>query len=131
MSVDLWDNSLHMLRETVDEKTFESWLAWTRFGSYENGHLVVFVPNTFTGNWINERFSDLISSTVQSLANDFKQISFVPDESLQKDMVSHQRAPYPDPERTAEPPAPDFPKLNSKYTFEDFVVGPSNRLSLP
>ena len=129
MSVELWDSSLQVLRGTVDEKTFESWLTWTRFGSYENGHLVIFVPNSFTGNWINERFSEVITSTVQSLAGDFKQISFVPDESLQQDMMSKQPTAFSVPEPPAEFAAPNFPKLNTKYTFEEFVVGPSNRFA--
>ena len=132
MSVELWDSSLQVLRGTVDEKTFESWLTWTRFGSYENGHLVIFVPNSFTGNWINERFSEVITSTVQSLAGDFKQISFVPDESLQRDMMSKQPTAFSvsePPAELAEFAAPSFPKLNTKYTFEEFVVGPSNRFA--
>jgi chromosomal replication initiator protein len=129
MSVELWDSSLEVLRGAVDEKTFESWLTWTRFGSYENGHLVIFVPNSFTGNWIDKRFSELIASTVQSLAGDFKQVSFVPDESLQQDMMSKQPAPFSAAEPLTEFPAPDFPTLNTKYTFDEFVVGPSNRFA--
>jgi len=129
MSVDLWDSSLGVLRSAIDEKTFESWLAWTRFGSYENGHLIVFVPNNFTGNWISERFSELIASTVQSLADDFKQISFGSDESLQEEMIATARAPKSQPAAAFEPIAPSFPQLNSKYTLEEFVIGPSNRFA--
>jgi len=135
MGTDLWDSSLTALRENVGERTFESWLAWTRFGSYENGHLIVFVPNNFTGNWINERYSELISSTIHSLDDGFKQVSFVPDESLQQDMLSSRRAPQPSADFSAadlsfvETPAQSLPLLNSKYTFEEFVVGPSNRFA--
>jgi chromosomal replication initiator protein len=117
----------------VDKRTFESWLAWTRFGSYENGHLVVFVPNSFTGNWISERYSELISSTVEALAGDFKQISFVPDEALQEEMMSQAHAPQrlsqPAVAPMVETVAKSSPQLNSIYTFEEFVVGPSNRFA--
>jgi chromosomal replication initiator protein len=135
MGADLWEGSLRILRDSVDKKTFESWLTWTRFGSYENGHLVVFVPNAFTGNWISEQFSDLISSTVLSLADDFKQISFVPDESLQQEMISGQGAPRKEAQEPSEPQlvtapaAPGLPKLNTRYTFDEFVVGQSNRFA--
>ena len=133
MSLELWDSSLQALRKRVDERTFESWLAWTRFGSYENGHLVVFVPNSFTGNWINERYSELISSTVEALAGDFKQISFVPDEALQEEMMSQAHAPQrlsqPAVAPMVETVAISSPQLNSRYTFEEFVVGPSNRFA--
>ncbi len=133
MNVELWDSSLQALRKRVDKRTFESWLAWTRFGSYENGHLVVFVPNSFTGNWISERYSDLISSTVEALAGDFKQISFVPDEALQEEMMSQAHAPQqisqPAVAPMVETVAKSSPQLNSIYTFEEFVVGPSNRFA--
>ena len=133
MSVELWDSSLQVLRKRVDERTFESWLAWTRFGSYENGHLVVFVPNGFTGNWISERYSELISSTVEALAGDFKQISFVPDEALQEEMMSQAHVPQhlsqPAVVPMVETVAKSSPQLNSIYTFEEFVVGPSNRFA--
>lgn len=131
MAVELWDNALDRLRGQVDERTFDSWLAWTRFGSYENGHLIVFVPNNFTGAWINDRYSEVISSTVTSIADDFKQVSFVSDEALQEEMISKVSAgqPSPVPESLPEPEAPIALPLNSKYTFEEFVVGPSNRFA--
>lgn len=132
MNSDLWNSSLQVLREKVDERTFEAWLAWTRFGSYEGGHLVVFVPNNFTGNWISERYSNLISSTVSSMVGDFKQLSFVPDAVLQEEMISKAaRPPKPLPD-TDEPPEPaviPYPHLNPKYTFDEFVIGPSNRFA--
>ncbi len=135
MTAELWDTSLQALRSSMDVKTYESWLAWTRFGSYENGHLIIFVPNSFTGNWISERYSDVISSAVRQLASDFKQVSFVPDESLQQEMMTTR--PKPQPSNPAQPPLEfpaisnglDYPKLNDKYTFEEFVVGPSNRFA--
>jgi chromosomal replication initiator protein len=129
MSVDLWDRSLQVLRGKVDARTFEAWLAWTRFHSYEDGRLVVFVPNNFTGNWISERYTELISSIVTSLADDFQQVDFVPNEALQKEMASEAQPPHPLPHPSAEPAALPSPYLNSKYTFDEFVVGLSNRFA--
>jgi len=129
MSHNLWDNSLLALRERVDEKTFEAWLAWTRFGSYDNGHLVVFVPNSFTGNWLNSRYAEQIKSVVGSQVEDFKQITFVPDESLQSEMISHPQPAPPKPMASPAPAPEAFPRLNLRYTFDEFVIGPSNRFA--
>jgi chromosomal replication initiator protein len=129
MTSDLWDSALKLLHSKVDERTYEAWLAWTRFGSFENGHLIIFVPNNFTGNWISERYSELISSTVLTLSPDFKQISFVPDTSLQEEMISKARPSRPLPEAPVEPVVIPYPHLNSKYTFDEFVIGPSNRFA--
>lgn len=130
MSQNLWESGLQQLREKVDEKTYEAWLCWTRFGSYEDGQLTVFVPNSFTGNWLSSRYSELIDSTIVDIANDFKQISFVPDETLQREMASHAHEAQLPHKTSPEPSVSEsFPRLNSRYTFEEFVVGPSNRFA--
>jgi chromosomal replication initiator protein len=141
MKSDLWDASLQVLREKVDERTYEAWLAWTKFGSYEDGHLVILVPNTFTGNWIHDRYSDMISSTVTTLTDDFEDVSFMSDENLQREMVSYATSQVVAPAAIAEaaPPASrhavrETPyasgqQLNPRYTFDDFVIGPSNRFA--
>ena len=92
MSTDLWDKSLEILRNRVDDRTFEAWLAATKFGSYHNGHLVIFVPNDFTRHWLREYYSNLLSSVVGSLANDFEQISFVPDDAPEDQDFSNMQA---------------------------------------
>ncbi|GAB4339534.1 MAG: chromosomal replication initiator protein DnaA [Candidatus Abyssubacteria bacterium] len=129
MKSDLWEKGLRLLRERVDEKSFDAWLAWTKFHSYDNGNLVVFVPNNFTGDWLNERFSDLINSTVKSLDENFKNISFIPNEAIQKEMIFEEPPPKMDPCVTENQSTGGPPHLNSKYTFEEFVVGPSNRFA--
>jgi chromosomal replication initiator protein len=128
MSPNLWEKGLRVLREKVDEKSFDAWLAWTKFHSYENGNLVVFVPNNFTGAWLNERYSELIQSTVKSLDEEFKGISFIPNEAIQKEMI-FEEPPRMDRHILPESNGNGHPYLNSKYTFEEFVVGPSNRFA--
>jgi chromosomal replication initiator protein len=132
MSSDLWDKSLHVLKDKVDARAFDAWLASTDFGSYENGRLILYVPNSFAANWISERYSDIIRSVVASFAPDFKQISFVPKDAIQpKERRLVERELKVD---TLEEPLPSqesilSPHLNQKYTFEEFVVGPSNRFA--
>ncbi|UCD58247.1 MAG: chromosomal replication initiator protein DnaA [Candidatus Hydrogenedentota bacterium] len=129
MHSELWDSSLQALRERVDARTFDAWLARTKFGSYENGHLVVFVPNDFTGNWISERYHQLIWSTVASLAQDFRRISFVPDDALKKEVLPEGQLPESHTDPTPEQAGSPLTYLNSRYTFDEFVVGPSNRFA--
>ena len=127
MSINLWDQIRQMLRQRIDPRTFEAWLTWTRYHSYEDGNLVVFVPNDFTGNWISERYSELIKSIGQSINGEFRGIDFTPDEVLQEEMVVEVQ-----PEAVSGQPNPrnaSSPHLNLKYTFEDFIIGPSNRFA--
>lgn len=132
MSSDLWDKSLHVLKDKVDARAFDAWLASTDFGSYENGCLILYVPNSFAANWLSEHYSDTIRSVVASFAPDFRQISFIP-----KDITQTNERRSSDRESgvvALEEPLPPqesilSPHLNPKYTFEEFVVGPSNRFA--
>jgi chromosomal replication initiator protein len=127
MSVNLWDQIRQALRQRIDPRTFEAWLTWTRFHSYENGNLVVFVPNDFSGSCISQRFSELIKSVGESLNGGFRGISFISNEELQQEMTSEIQ-----PEQAAADALSrnsSHSHLNSKYTFEDFVIGPSNRFA--
>jgi chromosomal replication initiator protein len=125
----MWDKIRQVLRERIDPRTFEAWLTWTRFHSYENGHLVVFVPNVFSGDWISERYSEIIKSIGESLNGDFRSISFVPNEVLQQEMMSEAQPGGAVEHKAATPRNATFQHLNSKYTFDEFVVGPSNRFA--
>lgn len=127
VNVNLWDQIRQVLRQRIDPRTFEAWLTWTRFHSYENGNLTVFVPNEFTGNWISDRYSELINSIGKSFSSDFQQITFIPNEVLQEEMVFEVRPGEPAVEAPRQ--SSSFPHLNSKYTFEEFVIGPSNRFA--
>ncbi|RJP19368.1 MAG: chromosomal replication initiator protein DnaA [Candidatus Abyssobacteria bacterium SURF_5] len=126
MSINLWDQIRQVLRQRIDPRTFEAWLTWTRFHSYEKGHLAVLVPNEFTGNWIAERYSELIKSIGDSLSPEFHGVTFRQNDVLQEEMTCEIRSEDP-----AEPQSriSSFPHLNSKYTFEEFVIGPSNRFA--
>jgi chromosomal replication initiator protein len=128
MNVNLWDQIRQALRQRIDPRTFEAWLTWTRFHSYENGNLSVFVPNEFTGNWILERYAELIKSIAASINGEFRGITFIPNEVLQQEMVFEVR-PTDAVEQTPPPNVNSFPHLNQRYTFEEFVIGPSNRFA--
>ncbi|RJP69589.1 MAG: chromosomal replication initiator protein DnaA [Candidatus Abyssobacteria bacterium SURF_17] len=129
MSSALWDKSVRVLQERIDERSFKALLALTRFHSYENGCLVISVPNNFTGNWIRDRYTDLISSVVNSFAEDFHALSFVPDQTLQKEITSDVQLPPSPQNQPSEPVTSVASYLNSRYTFDEFVVGPSNRFA--
>ncbi len=132
MSSNLWDKSLCVLRERIDARAFDAWLATTKFGSYENGHLIVHVPNSFAATWISEYYSDAIRSVAASFADDFKYVSFIPNDAIQQDdkrPTAKERVPeiIEEPQQSMGTVPP--PHLNPKYTFEEFVVGPANRFA--
>ncbi len=87
--------------------------------------LTVDVPDDFFKNWIEEHYLELIYAGLKKSASPISQfkLKVVPRKITD---VPSSPAPY---ERSSSEPRPDRPTLNTQCTFEEFVVGPSNRFA--
>jgi len=131
----VWDLALAKLRHSMANYPYEHWISQlTQLGRTEN-KLTLGVPSLFTRDWISQHYGDLVKKAVHSVAGEPIEIEYVLDESRQLGA----RPPEPDPSAAATPsdevvvgqvaPRAPGPKLNERFTFENFVVGPSNQLA--
>jgi chromosomal replication initiator protein len=147
----LWQRVLSRLQLHADQAHFETYLRGTRGVGYDPGASVirVAVANPFHVPWLEGKLSSLIHSVVAELVGAPVRVEFCPGQDAAP--VPPMRAP-----RQRTPPAPllvqlehvarfEYPaqhvepnpvaaavagsRLNGRYTFENFVVGPSNRLA--
>ncbi len=118
----MWD---HLLA-TVDPAT-KSLLAASSPVSLDDDILVIAAPNDFTRDRIENRARDRIEHIVSANLERDIHISAVVDDTL------NVAAPEPLPDTVAEPTDPgreqEVERLNPKYVFESFVIGPSNRFA--
>ncbi len=147
----LWQAVLGELEVSVTRAQFMTWFKQTGIISNEDGHIVVAVPNVITKNWLQDKYHANIKSaltkinhntkTVEYKVGDIKQaavaLSSRPTQSGQQSVPQMIDALQP----TAHPGQPrtvinkfDSPKaaghtLNSRYTFDTFVVGSSNEFA--
>ena len=96
--------------------------------SMDGDVLSVEVPTSFSSEWLEQRMYHLIQKTATKVAETPMEVQFrvaggdsaaeAPDETPAREIEDHQ------------PVAPRQPAstLNRKYTFQRFVVGPSNQL---
>lgn len=108
--------------------TFETWLKSTE-GVAENGEVfVVEVPTAFGVEWLEKRMFHSLQRTLDKVAGQPRQLQL----QVRAGGISYavERAHLPigvTPE--ANQPLFEFKSLNPRYSFESFVVGPSNRLA--
>ncbi len=120
--ITLWEKTLESVASFLSKPSFETWLKPTKPLSFENNILTVEVPNDFARDWLESRYSPLLTATIKELVEEEVELKFVtPDRE-----DSHKIAP-PAPVIPAAGPQPN--QLNPKYTFESFVVGESNRFA--
>jgi chromosomal replication initiator protein len=116
---DLWTAISDRLRGALNDTTYGTW-----FGSAEGRELndeafVLAVPNDFTREWIEGHFVDLISAAVRDATGQDRRVELI----VEHDVKSS--GPVEPPSTPVEPGT----TIQSKYTFDSFVIGSSNRFA--
>ncbi len=110
----------------MPEQQFNTWIRPLQ-AVEEPGMLRLLAPNRFVVDWVREHYLARISEVVIRAAGDESQ-------RVMLDMGHSKKAPAdPPPESAARTTAPRGPivgaRLNTEYTFDNFVEGKSNQLA--
>jgi len=122
----VWVEVLELLKLRVNPQAFQTWLAPTRVFNMVNGTVQVAVPNNFFADWLQHHYRNEIASALKAVTGRDLQVEFL----VPADGKVHP-AVKPQPTVSAHSTlnnASQF-KLKSRYTFETFIVGESNRLA--
>src|SRR6266567_4644377 len=138
-----WIQILAALEKKVIRQSFETWLKPTRFSHAKGRTLYVRVPSA-EFRQIGEKYADLIQEAIEYQSLEFDEVQFVTvDEDpsappQRKDggfgpVSSHAPTAPPQPmQRTPEQARFDWStaaQLNSRYTFDNFVIGNGNQFA--
>jgi chromosomal replication initiator protein len=123
----LWQATLGELELKMARATFDTWLRDTHsIGIEDENILVIGVKNGYAVEWLENRLYPVIRRTLSRLTGQDVEARFIVWESKRAEETTpalfHEKEPMLQPQ-------PRDPGLNSDYTFESFVVGPSNRLA--
>jgi chromosomal replication initiator protein len=115
----LWDDVSARLREALNDTTYSTWFGEVGGAALDDDTFAVAVPNDFTREWIDGHFLGLIGATLAEVAG---------ERSVRLEVA---KQPEGAPAADSKPPAQAQTGLamNSKYTFDSFVIGSSNRFA--
>lgn len=133
-----WDRAMHTLGNRVNKPSFESWFKSMKPVSFDGERVVLGAPSPFACDWVTKRYGNLVRDVLSQHLGKPVEVSIIylppekrpvlgeaPLEEVPPHADSRSPALLPEPE-----PVPiEKPVLNPKYTFENFVVGNSNRLA--
>ena len=133
----VWLATLGELQLQMTQATFDTWLRGSRLLKYEDGLFVVGVKNGYAKDWLENRLLATIKRTLARLVGRTVEIKFIvwDEETQQQDDVSLLNMPAQDPlgvpvsVSTSTSAPVSAANLNPRYTFDNFVVGPANRLA--
>ncbi len=123
----VWEAVLGKLEIQVTRPSYETWLKDTVGMAFDNGSLFVRTPNTFVSEMLEQRMYTLISSALEQVTSNKINIRF----QVQPQQRGVGESTYSSFSTTTDNYPLDDPSkdLNSKYTFDTFVVGKSNELA--
>ena len=131
---ELWQSVLAQIQFNVSKANFATWFKGTLILSKEQGEALIAVENSFSKEWLSNKYSALILKILRNLSQDIKSIKFT---------VQSPETPCPTPvkkkiaKKKTELPQLPFQglsldaktNLNPRYTFNGFVVGGFNELA--
>ncbi|MEE9605977.1 MAG: chromosomal replication initiator protein DnaA [Candidatus Scalindua sp.] len=119
-----WSSVLEKIKTKIASEQFTTWFTNLRLIELNNHEIHICVSNLFCKEWLKNNYMDIISSTINEVTNLDPNVILVAEneENISK----------------PEPFIRDTPTLindkehiyvNKNYTFENFLVGPCNRLA--
>jgi len=126
MDVSIWDQVLSRVETKVNRHSFYTWFKPTIFVEDTGNSITVRVPSLLFKDWLTKHYSVVLSEALSEVRRPGVEFVFVA-------------------EGAAPPPLPDDPPtqlgttvtseaasaagLNPRYTFDTFIVGPSNQFT--
>jgi chromosomal replication initiator protein len=113
------------LQDALNETTYATWFGAATAGELTDDSFSVELPNDFTREWIEGHFLGFVRAAVRdALGREMRVVLTVPEE--------HTVEYAPELKPTTVPGVGELSlpaRANSKYTFDNFVIGSSNRFA--
>lgn len=118
----LWQTILEEIKKTVTPQQFQAWFTSLKLLAYSTDRIDIQVPNIFFKDWLEKRYLERIQKAVAIATKGVPSIRF------HVENTSNQ-ATTPVASGGSDAASAVGAYLNKKYRFEDFIVGPCNRLA--
>ena len=118
-----WDDILEVIHSKLNPLSYDTWFKETKLIGIKNNTMQIEVPMEFHKKILNQTYYDLIEEIVSTVTGTSYDIEFLSAEEIKPLEVLE----------LDEVEEPENKNLNSnlkpEYTFENFVIGDSNRFA--
>ena len=118
-----WEGVLSDLKIKLGETTYATWIVPLKFSSQDSQNIDLEAPDQFFKDWVEKHYLKLIQETLGLKGLNNLLVKLVVNNTPDNSVV----LPMPPETVIKSSPGAGFINLNSRYTFENFVVGGANR----
>lgn len=128
----LWQSVLSQVQFCISRANFETWFKNTKIILEKDGIVSVSVPNSFSKEWLENKYHKLILKILRNTEEKIKDVKYIvenPPQKLQNQKSSKVEETKSPQLRFKELEIDKETNLNPHYTFDNFVVGAFNELA--
>ncbi|MBI2062655.1 MAG: chromosomal replication initiator protein DnaA [Candidatus Yanofskybacteria bacterium] len=130
---ELWKAVLTEMELSLSRANFTTWFKGTSLLAYNNGSVLVSVPNGFVKEWLENKFGKQILQVIRNLQPDVREVKYAVGGiriglAIQKRDFA-QLLPEKNTDEKSDADIDKTTNLNKRYTFGSFVVGSNNELA--
>lgn len=119
-----WQAALGQLQIEMPKAAFDTWVRDTEFISYEDGSFIIGIQNAYARDWLQNRLSSTVTRMLTGIMNRTVEVRFIVWQN------NSEVSEHPEADEETRPTGHiETITINARYTFENFVVGASNRLA--
>jgi chromosomal replication initiator protein len=120
----IWSRAAERIRAEVPANTFNMWFSEVRAQNLDDRTLELTAPSDYVRSWLARNYLDLITRLVAQVHGAPLQVTLSAEPVPTVD--AEPGAPIPEVAMPDRSPSTGFPE---RYTFDSFVLGPSNRFA--
>ncbi|MFL7869738.1 MAG: DnaA/Hda family protein, partial [Anaerolineales bacterium] len=122
-----WQSVLGQLQMEMPRASFDTWVRDTRPIRHNNGELTISVRNAYARDWLESRLASTVNRLLVGIMDSNVSVKFIVAQNDEEMSQSVESVEYSEDDTSVS--LQRNVTLNSRYTFENFVVGSGNRLA--
>ena len=130
MNVDIiWSNLLSQIKDELTSLSYNTWFSDTSLYSLKDNKAYIIVPMPIHKKHLLDNYSELIISKLQNLTGSNYELHLLLKEEIEEEKEKIEQSINKKDNITIENTNNVSSNLNSKYTFDNFIVGNSNKFA--
>src|SRR5687768_12478540 len=138
LTATIWDQVLSRIEGHVGKHSFSTWFKPTSLLTDAGNSLSIRVPNLLFVEWLPKHYSVVLAEALREVGRGDAKLVFVPDMAGASAEDNKAAAVLNSPSPEFEEPADTSPRRDAdpragslipRYTFDSFIVGPSNQFA--
>lgn len=119
----IWNSFLEKIKVQISDIAYDTWFSETKLISLNNNVATVLVPYHIHKKNLSENYNDIIEEIFTEITGSNFKFNYVIEEEVENNLTeNNQIIGVPNNEIYES-------NLDSKYTFENFMIGPSNKFA--